>query len=259
VRVLVVGDIVGKPGRRAFQQLGRNLTRTHRTDFVIVNGENSAGGFGITPEITEELLSQGADCVTSGNHIWKQREIYGYLDREDRLLRPANYPEGAPGNGWGVYPWAGGRVAVINLMGAASMEPIDCPFRAFDELYREARRETPLVVVDFHAESTSEKAALAHYADGRASLVFGTHTHVQTADERVLPGGTGFITDVGMTGPEDSIIGVAKEGVIDRFLTRMPVRFEVPNTAALLCGLVAELDAQTGRALSLRRVQERVP
>jgi metallophosphoesterase (TIGR00282 family) len=257
VRILAVGDIVGRPGRRAFQQLGRDLARAYRADFVIVNCENAAGGFGVTPEIADELLEQGADCLTSGNHIWKHRTIYEYLDRETRLLRPANFPAGAPGNGWGLYPWSGGTVAVINLMGTAGMEPLECPFQAFDELYLEASQATPLVVVDFHAETTSEKAALAHYADGRASLVFGTHTHVQTADERVLRGGTGFITDVGMTGPEESVIGVAKEIVIQRFLTRLPARYEVPDGAALLCGLVAELDPETGRALGLTRVQER--
>jgi metallophosphoesterase (TIGR00282 family) len=257
VRILVVGDIVGRPGRRAFQQLGRELARAHRADFVVVNCENAAGGFGVTPAIAEELLEQGAGCLTSGNHIWKQREVYPYIAGEQRLLRPANYPEGAPGSGLGLYPWSGGLVAVINLMGIAGMEPMDCPFRAFDVLYAEAELSTSLVVVDFHAESTSEKAAFAHYVDGRASLVWGTHTHVQTADERVLPGGTGFITDVGMTGPEDSVIGVAKQIVIDRFLTRMPARFEVPDHPALMCGIVAELDAATGKTTALWRLQER--
>lgn len=259
MRILAIGDIVGRPGRRAFAQLGRDLARLHRVDFVVVNCENAAGGFGITPEIAGELLHQGAHCLTSGNHIWKHRSIYEYIDLERRLLRPANFPEETPGHGWGLYPWAGGAIAVINLMGTALMEPLECPFRTFDHLYREARRETPLVVVDFHAETTSEKIALAHYADGRASVVWGTHTHVQTADERVLPGGTGFITDIGMTGPEDSCIGVTKELVIERFLTRMPVRYDVPETSPLLCGLVAELDPVTGKALELKRIQERVP
>lgn len=257
MRVLMVGDIVGKPGRRAFQQLGRDLARAHRADLIIVNCENAAGGFGITPEIADELFEAGADCLTSGNHIWKHRSIYSYIEQEDRLLRPANFPALTPGNGWGVYDRPGGRVAVINLMGQTGMEALDCPFRTFDSIYHEARREANIIVVDFHAESTSEKAALAHYVDGRASLVFGTHTHVQTADERVLPGGTGFLTDIGMTGPEDSVIGVEKQIVIERFLTRMPVRFEVPDKPALLCGLVAELDSGSGRALSLRRIQER--
>jgi metallophosphoesterase (TIGR00282 family) len=258
VRILAVGDIVGSPGRRAFEQLVRDLKRAHAADFVIANCENAAAGFGVTPELARELLEGGADCLTSGNHIWRQRSIYPYIEQEPRLLRPANFPPGAPGNGWGLFPWSGGEVAVINLMGLAGMEPLECPFRALDEILLEVRRETPLVVVDFHAESTSEKGALAHYADGRASLVFGTHTHVQTADERILPGGTGFISDLGMTGPEDSVIGVAKEIIIERFLTRMPMRFEVPHGPAILCGLIADLDPATGKATAVRRVQERV-
>jgi metallophosphoesterase (TIGR00282 family) len=248
---------VGRPGRRAFQQLGRDLARAYRADFVLVNCENAAAGFGVTPEIAVELLEQGAHCLTSGNHIWKHRAIYSYMDQEPRLLRPANFPDGAPGNGWGVYSWSGGKIAVINLMGRVGMDALDCPFVTFDLLYQEARRETPIVVVDFHAESTSEKVALGYHADGRASLLFGTHTHVQTADERVLAGGTGYITDIGMTGPEDSVIGIAKEIVIERFLTRMPVRFEVPDTTPLLCGVVAEIDPATGKAVHLQRVQER--
>lgn len=255
--MLAVGDIVGRPGRNAFAQLGRDLARAHRADFVIVNCENAAAGFGVTPQIAEELLGQGAHCLTSGNHIWKQRAIYQYIDDEYRLLRPANFPEGAPGRGWGLFRWSGGEIAVLNLMGLAGLDSLECPFRTFDDLYAFASQDTNLVVVDFHAESTAEKAALAHYTDGRASLVFGTHTHVQTADERVLPGGTGFITDVGMTGPEDSVIGVSKEIVIERFISRMPARYEVAETRPVLCGLLAELDPATGKAVSLTRIQER--
>jgi metallophosphoesterase (TIGR00282 family) len=257
VRILAVGDIVGRPGRRAFQQLGRDLARAYRADFVIVNCENAASGFGVTPEIAEELFAGGAGCLTSGNHIWKHRTIYPYIDGEPRLLRPANFPEGAPGAGWGVYSTPAGEIGVINLMGTTKLDPLDCPFRAFDELYHEVRAETRLVVVDFHAEVTSEKGAFANYVDGRASLVYGTHTHVQTADERILPGGTGFITDIGMTGPEDSVLGVAKELVIERFLTRMPVRFEIAEGTPLLCGLLAEVDAASGKTISLTRIQER--
>ena len=257
MRVLAIGDIVGRPGRQAFQQLARDLGRAHRADFVIANCENAAGGFGITPDIADELFDQGAHCLTSGNHIWKHKTIYQYIDREPRLLRPANYPEGAPGSGMGVYSWSGGRIAVLNIMGLLGMDSLECPFRAFDQLYSEAQRQTPLIVLDMHAEGTSEKVAMGHYADGRASLVFGTHTHVQTADERILPGGTAYISDIGMTGPEDSVIGVKKEIVIERFLSRMPARFEVPDGPALLCGIVSEIDPATGRATSIRRIQER--
>jgi 2',3'-cyclic-nucleotide 2'-phosphodiesterase len=257
VRVLAIGDVVGPPGRQALRQMGRELARAYRADFVIVNCDNAAGGFGVTPEVADELLSHGADCLTGGNHVWKHRAIYGYIEQEPRLLRPANYPEGVPGRGWGVFRSGDNLIAVIHLLGTAGLEPIESPFRSFDEIYQEAKLATPLVVVDFHAESTSEKAALAHYVDGRASLVFGTHTHVQTADERILPQGTGFITDIGMTGPEDSVIGVAKEIIIERFLTRLPARFEVPSSAPLLCGLLADLDPATGMTVSLRRLQER--
>lgn len=257
MRVLAVGDIVGKPGRTAWQQLGRSLARIHRADFVIVNCENAAGGFGVTPEIAEELLETGADCLTSGNHIWKHRTIYPYIEHEQRLLRPANFPEGAPGRGLGIYSSPAGMVAVINLMGLVGLEPLECPFRAFDHLYEEARSAAQFIIVDFHAEATSEKVAFGHYVDGRASLVFGTHTHVQTADERVLRGGTAYITDLGMTGPEDSVIGVAKEIIIERFLTRLPARYDVPDHPALLCGVVAELDDRTGKAVSITRIQER--
>ena len=257
MRVLAIGDIVGKPGRRAFGQLGRDLTRAYRADLVVVNCENAAGGFGITPEIAEELFAAGAHCLTSGNHIWKHRSIYGYIEDEPRLLRPANYPEGAPGKGMGVYSTPEGAVAVINLMGRAGLDALECPFRMFDHLFLEARQAADVVLVDFHAESTSEKGAFARYVDGRASVVWGTHTHVQTADERIFPGGTGFITDLGMTGPEESVIGVEKSIIIEKFLTRMPARFEVPDGPALLCGILAETDPRTGKTVEIRRIQER--
>lgn len=249
---------MGAPGRRGWLELGPVLRRRHAPDFVIVNCENSAGGFGVTPEIADELLASGVDCLTTGNHVWKQRAIYGYIEREPRLLRPANYPEGAPGRGWGVYPSPHGLVGVLNLMGILGPEPVNCAFRAFDAAYEELKQACSVLVVDFHAEMTSEKVALGHYADGRASLVFGTHTHVQTADERILPGGTGYLTDVGMTGPEEGVIGVQKEQVIEKFLTRMPVRFEVAGGPVLLCGLLADVDPETGRTVRLERIQERL-
>jgi 2',3'-cyclic-nucleotide 2'-phosphodiesterase len=257
MRVLFVGDIVGQPGRRAFHQLGRDLARANRADFVIVNCENAAGGFGVTPEVADELLSQGAHCLTSGNHIWKHRAIYSYIEKEDRLLRPANFPEGTPGHGLGVYTTGAHTFAVVNLLGTISLEPLECPFRTFDRIYEGARHLTALLFVDFHGECTSEKAAFAHYVDGRASVVVGTHTHVQTADERILPKGTAFITDAGMTGPEDSVIGIDKRIILERFLRRMPQRFEVAAGPAMLCGALIELDPKSGRAVSIRRIQER--
>ncbi len=256
MKLLAIGDIVGKPGRRAYHALFPSLVRAHQVDFAIVNCENSAAGFGVTPEIAAELLARGAACLTSGNHIWKHRTIQPYIDQEPRLLRPANFPEGAPGKGWGVYSSGQELVAVCNLMGRAGLDSLDCPFRTFDALYPEMHSVTSIIVVDFHAESTAEKIAFAYHVEGRASLVFGTHTHVQTADERILAGGTGFITDIGMTGPEDTVIGVEKSLVVERFLQRMPVRFEVPDHPARLCGILVDVDESTGRTVSIRRIQE---
>ncbi|MBI3909968.1 MAG: YmdB family metallophosphoesterase, partial [Armatimonadetes bacterium] len=208
MRVLFVGDIVGRPGRRAFAKLAHRLRQRHAIDFIIANCENAAAGFGVTPDIARELLDAGADCLTSGNHIWKHREIYDFLNCEPRLLRPANYPAGVPGVGLGIFSVGGETIAVANLMGRIHLEPLDCPFQAFTEIAARAREEQALLVVDFHAEATSEKQAFGWYADGRCSAVVGTHTHVQTADERVLPGGAAYITDVGMTGAVDSVLGV---------------------------------------------------
>jgi metallophosphoesterase (TIGR00282 family) len=256
VRILIVGDIVGQPGRRAARHLLPSLRAQHRIDFIIVNCENAAAGMGVTPEIAEELLAAGADCLTSGNHIWKRREIYPYLECAARLLRPGNYPGDAPGRGWEVYPAGSHRVGVANLMGRTHMEPLDCPFRGFDEIYARCRELTPILVVDFHAEATSEKQAFGWYVDGRASAVIGSHTHVQTADETVLPGGTAYLTDVGMTGPGGGVLGISREPVIQRFLTQMPAKFDLASGPAVLMGAILDIDPQTGRALCLARIQE---
>jgi metallophosphoesterase (TIGR00282 family) len=223
---------------------------------VIANCENSAAGFGVLPETARELLDGGADCLTSGNHIWKRREVFSFIDREPRLLRPANYPDGAPGRGVGMYLVDGREVAVVNLMGRAHMDPIECPFRAFDPIHEHLKERTPIVLIDFHAETTSEKIAFGYYADGRATAVIGTHTHVTTADETVLPGGTGFLCDVGMTGPTEGVIGVERATVIRKFITGMPARFEVAAGPAALSAVLIELDAATGRALALTRIRE---
>jgi len=259
LRILFVGDIVGRPGRRAFARLVPSLKQRHGIQFTIANCENAAGGFGVTPEIADELLDAGADCLTSGNHIWKHREIYRYLDQQQRLLRPANYPVGAPGSGFGVFSAGRVRVAVANLIGRVHLEPVDCPFRAFWELERAAREEDAPLVVDFHAEVSSEKQALGWYAAGRCAAVVGTHTHVQTADEQILPGGTAFITDVGMTGPTETVIGVDRDSVIERFLTQMPARFTVPDRPAVLMAVVIAIDPATRRATAIERIQEREP
>ncbi len=252
----MVGDVVGEPGRRAVQRLLPRLQREHEIDFTIINCENAAAGAGATPAICDELLAAGADCLTSGNHIWKRREIYPYLEQSTRLLRPANYPEGTPGTGWAVYPAGERQVAVANLMGRIFLNAPECPFRAFDQIHARTRNITPVLFVDFHGEATSEKEALGWYADGRATAVIGTHTHVQTADEAVLPGGTGYLTDVGMTGPTGGVLGVDRAVVIQRFLTQLPAKFDVASGPAMMMAAVVEVDPERGRTEALFRLQE---
>lgn len=260
MRVLMVGDVVGKSGRKATQEWLPILREEHGIDFVIVNGENTAGGIGITPEIARSFFAQsGVNVVTLGNHAWGKREIYPYLDQEPRLLRPANYPAGAPGQGYGVYPSRFGPVAVVSLQGRTFMEPVDDPFRAADTILEAVHRSTRIVFIDFHAEATSEKQAFGRYVDGRASAVVGTHTHVQTADERILPGGTAYLTDVGMTGPVDSIIGMRCDIVIPKFVSLLPARFEVAEGESQLCAVLIDVDPNTGRATSVRRIQTPMP
>jgi metallophosphoesterase (TIGR00282 family) len=234
----------------------RGMIETHRPDLVIANGENSAGGFGITPEIADELLFLGIDVLTSGNHVWDKKEIEPYLGKQDRLIRPANYPEGNPGYGSVIITTEKhGKAAVLSLEGRVFMSNLDDPFRAAVREIEKLKKETPVVIIDFHAEATSEKIALAWHVDGKASAVIGTHTHVQTADERVLPGGTAFITDVGMTGPTDSVIGVKKEQAIARFLYQTPHRFEIPKGPVHLCAVLVDVDAKTGKATGIERIQ----
>lgn len=253
MRFLIIGDIVGRPGRRAVRQLLSGLLAETGAEMVIANGENAAGGNGITRAVAAELFGYGIDLLTMGNHVWDQKEAVVFLDEEPRILRPANYPPGAPGQGWCLSRARNGReVAVINLAGRVFQSHLDCPFRTADHLIEKLRARTPVILVDFHAEATSEKQAFAWYVDGRVSAVWGTHTHVQTNDARILPGGTAYITDLGMTGPRDSVIGVKKEIVIRKFLSQMPVRFEVATGTAQLEGVVLEVDEATGRARDIR-------
>ncbi len=225
-------------------------------DFVIANGENAAGGMGLTPEIAEDLLEFGVNVITSGNHIWRKKEIIPFLEREARLLRPANYPPGAPGRGGGIYATHDGRkVGVLNLEGRIFMKALESPFKTAEEHIDILRRETGVIIVDFHAEATSEKVALGWFLDGEVSAVLGTHTHVQTADERVLPGGTAYITDVGMTGPTDSVIGIRKEIALERFLTMLPNKFETAKRGIELQGAIIEVDEATGLSSGIRRIR----
>jgi hypothetical protein len=255
LKVLFIGDIIGEPGRKMVRQQLRSLMDTHHPDLVIANGENAAGGFGITAEIADELFFMGIDVLTSGNHVWDKKEIGPYLAKQDRLLRPANYPPGNAGSGSVVISTANeGKVAVLNLEGRVFMTNLEDPFRVAEREIERLKKETPVVIIDFHAEATSEKIALAWHLDGKASAVIGTHTHVQTADERVLPGGTAFITDAGMTGPTDSVIGVKKEQAIARFLYQTPHRFEIPKGPVHLCAVLIDVEETTGKARSIERI-----
>lgn len=255
MKILFIGDIVGEPGRKIVKENIRQLFDTYGPDIIIANAENAAGGFGVTPDIAEELFSLGIHVLTSGNHVWDKKEIMPYLSKQDRLVRPANYPEGNAGYGSVVISTPAGKAAVLNLEGRVFMSNLDDPFRTADREIERLKRETAVVIIDFHAEATSEKTAFAWYVDGRASAVIGTHTHVQTADERVLPGGTAFITDAGMTGPLDSVIGVKKEEAIARFLYQSPHKFTVPKGPVHLDAVLIDVDAATGKALSIERVR----
>ena len=256
MRILCVGDINGRPGRQIVQTQLPRLIAGRQIDYSIGNVENAADGFGVTPEIARQMFDAGFDCLTSGNHIWDKREIVDYLAEEPRLLRPLNYPDGAPGVGLyaGESP-AGIPVTVINLMGRVFMPPCDDPFRVIDEALRARDGSAGVIVVDMHAEATSEKYAMGWHLDGRVSAVFGTHTHVQTADERVFPGGTAYITDVGMTGPYESVIGIQTELALRKFRTGVPVRFSAARHGVRLCGVVVEVDETTGRSRSIERIQ----
>jgi 2',3'-cyclic-nucleotide 2'-phosphodiesterase len=258
LRILFIGDVVGRPGRQILAERLHRLIDLHLVDFVIVNAENAAAGFGLTPDIAKELLDLPIDVLTTGNHVWDKKELFPYLEKQERLLRPANYPPGLPGCGSCIYETSAGLpVAVLNLEGRVFMNNLDCPFRAADALIEELRQHTPIIFVDFHAEATSEKTAMGCYLDGRVSAVVGTHTHVQTADERILPGGTAYMTDAGMTGSLDAVIGIRKELAIERFLTQLPVRFEVAKKDPILCGVLVTVDEQSGHALAVQRIQER--
>jgi metallophosphoesterase (TIGR00282 family) len=254
MNILMVGDVYGESGRAAVAKLLPRLRREHAIDFCVVNVENAAGGFGVTAPIARQILEGGADVMTSGNHIWDKKEIVAYIVKENLLLRPANFPAGTPGAGHVTVKCGPHKIAVVNLMGRVFMLPIDCPFRKADELVPELRKETPIVLVDMHCEATSESLAMGWYLAGRVSAVVGTHRHVQTADERILPGGTAYITDLGLTGPTDGVIGVDRDQIIQRFLQQMPIRFETAKGPAALQGVVIVVDPDTGRASSIRRL-----
>ena len=258
--ILFLGDVVGEPGRSAVIANLARLKESHAVDFVVVNGENAAGGRGITPKITIDLLRAGVSVITTGDHIWDQKEILSFIETEPRLLRPVNYPAGAPGNGSIVLETAKGKVGVINLQMRTFMQPIlENPFPAVEAAVAAMRRETPVIFVDAHGETTSEKIAVGRFLDGKASAVIGTHTHVQTADEQIFPGGTAFLCDAGMCGPANSVLGRAVEPIVNRFISNLPALFPVAKGPVRLCGAVVSIDEASGRAVSITRINELIP
>jgi len=254
VLILAIGDIIGRPGRRTVYELLPSLQEQYRLDLVTANAENVAGGLGVTPSTAGELLNAGVDVLTSGNHIWAQKEIIPCLDSDMPILRPLNYPPSVPGRGYII----NGRVMVVNLIGRTFMSNFDCPFRAMDKLLGDLENKPPVIIVDFHAEATSEKMAMGRYLDGRVSAVLGTHTHVGTIDAQLLPRGTAYVTDIGMTGPIDSIIGDDTEMVLERFLTIIPHRLSVGRGKTMLNAVMVEVDNKTGKAKRIERIYREV-
>jgi len=258
MKVLFIGDIVGSPGREAIKNLVPGIVGKNKVACVIANAENAAGGSGITPAIARELEGYGVDIITSGDHIWKRKEVTEILSSDSRVLRPLNYPKGAPGSGSTIVEVPGGvKIGVLNLLGRTFMQAVECPFRTSRAEIEKIRRITPNIFVDVHAEATSEKIALGWYLDGLVTAVMGTHTHVQTADEKILPEGTAYITDTGMTGPFDSVIGRKKEQILTRFLTQMPIRFEMAEDDIWLNAVLIDFDEKTGKANAITRVQKK--
>jgi 2',3'-cyclic-nucleotide 2'-phosphodiesterase len=259
MRALFIGDIVGAIGRLTVKSLLPPVVARYKIDLVIANAENAAGGFGITEKIAAEIFGFGIHVITSGNHIWDKKEAIPYIAKDDRVLRPLNYPPGVPGFGSVLFSIGGSKVAVINLAGRIFMAPVDCPFRTGMAEIERVIESTKLVIIDFHGEATSEKIAFGYYVDGKVSAVVGTHTHVQTADEKILPGGTAYITDVGMTGPAVSVIGIEKEQIIERFLLQMPRKFDTAKGTGIFSAVVIDIDDKKGRSTAIQRLQLTYP
>lgn len=252
MKILIIGDVVGKPGRNILENfLGKNK---ENYDLIIVNGENAAGGFGLTEKIAKQFYNLGVDVITSGNHIWDKKEMIEYLKKDHKVLRPLNYPKGASGVGWNIFETSKGeKVAVVSLQGRIFMPPVDCPFQRITEVLDEIRKKTTNIIVDFHAEATSEKMAMGRFLDGKVSVVYGTHTHIQTSDNRMLDGGTGYITDAGMTGSHGGIIGMMTESVLPRFLTSLPTKFEICNEDVRINGIEVEIN-EYNKCSSIERI-----
>lgn len=255
MNILIIADIVGRPGRKAIKTLLPSVQREHNIDFIIANAENAAGGRGLNRQVMNELLTAGIDVLTMGNHVWDNKEIYSFIDDEFRLIRPLNFPPYCPGQGYHIY--TGGidkKIAVINAMGRVFLPALDCPFRTIEEVLKEIQEQCDIVIIDIHAEATSEKLALAYYFDGKVTAVVGTHTHIQTADERILANGTAYITDLGMTGPVESILGMDKDMVIKKIVYQRPVRLEVASGTAQLQGVILKIDEANNKVLNISRI-----
>lgn len=254
MRLLMIGDIVGRPGRKAVKETLSGLKKELNIDVVIANGENAAGGTGITYDTAKELWNSGVDVITMGNHVWDKKDVFSFIDKENRIVRPANYPKGTPGRGYGIFSFADVKIGIINLSGNVYMPSLACPFETVSNIVENVSAITPNIFLDFHAEATSEKIAMGWYLDGKVTAVCGTHTHVQTADERILNKGTAYITDIGMTGPRDSVLGVNTNLVLEKFTTHMPVRFEVSNGLYQFNAVHIDFDETTGRANAIERI-----
>ncbi|MEO5356537.1 MAG: TIGR00282 family metallophosphoesterase [Nitrospirae bacterium YQR-1] len=255
MKILFIGDVIGRPGRMLLKSILPGMVDNLRVDLVIANGENAAGGFGITEKTASELFSFGIHIITTGNHVWDKKEAVHYLGNEDRILRPLNFPPDVPGFGSIVYSFKNGlKAAVINLVGRVFMNQVDCPFRSVIPEIEKLKKETSVIIVDMHAEATSEKQAIGYYLDGKVSAVVGTHTHVQTSDEKILPHGTAYITDVGMVGPAISVIGVRVDQIVEKFLNQIPQKYEVAKGSCFFCAVLLDIDNQTGRAVSIKRL-----
>jgi hypothetical protein len=256
MKILAIGDVVGKPGRQAVKHFVGKMKKKKEVDFVIANGENSAGGSGYTDKTADELFDAGVDVITSGDHVFKKKDILSYITKENKLLRPANFPDGVPGCGYIVLPFGDeDKIAVVNILGRVFLKPLKCPFKTMESLLKDIREITPNIIVDFHAEATSEKIAMGWFLDGKISALVGTHTHVQTADEIILPKGTAFITDLGMTGPINSVLGRDIDKVLEHFLTGMPAKFSMAKDNIQLQGVIIDLDEKTGKSRDIKRIK----